>query len=543
MDRPMSDAPDYALEHASATLEGDLQVWEKSFRIAIDTIPGLAWFGSAEGPVEFLNKQWCDYTGISMHDAVGWGWTATIHPDDMSGLEAQWRNALEHGAPGELEARVRRSDGEYRWFLFRYAPLLDETGRVLKWYGCNTDIEARKRAESALLASEQLIRGQVNALKSSLDALAMETDPNQLVAHILRTLTMQFGAHSASVWRRGPTDDTVGIEFVFEDGRIVPKSDPRFAGLDLVLPMEDIWPWPEVFRFGKPSVIEDIRDVPPFALRDRLLPLGIVTVLLLPLVVAGRLEGAIGMRFQRKCVFQTEQIELAQSLANQAMLMIRLAELSAQGREAAVAGERNRIARDIHDTLAQGFTGIIIQLEAAEDASRRGLGSEAELHVVTARKLARESLREARRSLQALRPRPLESGGIAHALRALFEKSTAGVALHGEFRVLGEPVELTPDWEENLFRIAQECLTNVLRHAQASRVTGSIGFGPGEVSLEFADNGRGFDPAARSEGYGLLGMRERVDAMGGRIVVQSSSEGGTTVSIHLPLLPALEASR
>jgi PAS domain S-box-containing protein len=542
MDRAMSEALGQTAEHASATLEGDLSAWEKSFRTAIDTIPGLAWFGSADGPVEFLNKQWCDYTGIRMDDALGWGWAATIHPDDMPGLEAQWRGALEHGAPGELEARIRRSDGEYRWFLFRYAPLLDDAGRVLKWYGSNIDIEARISAEKALLASEQLIRGQVNALKSSLDALAMEPDPNQLVAHILRTLTTQFGAHSASVWRRGLVDDTIGIEFVFEDGRIVPKTDPRFAGVDLVLPMEDIWPWPEVFRSGKPSVIEDIRDVPPFALRDRLLPLGIVTVLLLPLVIAGRLEGAIGLRFQRKHTFRTEQVELAQALANQAMLMIRLAELSAQGREAAVAGERNRIARDIHDTLAQGFTGIIIQLEAAEDASRRGLGSEAELHVITARKLARESLSEARRSLQALRPRPLQSGGVAHALRALFDKSIAGVALQSEFRVLGEPLELPPDWEENLFRIAQECLTNVLRHARASRVTGSIGFGPDEVSLEFADDGRGFDPAARSEGYGLLGMRERVDAMGGRIVVQSSIDGGTTVSIHLPLLPASGAN-
>jgi PAS domain S-box-containing protein len=534
----MSESADQTAEHAGATLAGDLQAWEQSFRIAIDTIPGLAWFGSPDGPVEFLNKQWCDYTGISMDAALGWGWTATIHPDDMSSLEAQWRVALEHAAPGELEARVRRSDGEYRWFLFRYAPLLDDAGRVLKWYGANIDIEARKRAEKALLASEQLIRGQVNALKSSLDVLAVESDPDQLVAHILRTLTTQFGAHSASVWRRGRAGDTVGIECVFEDDHVVPKTDARFAGIDLVLPMEDIWPWPEVFRSGKPSVIEDIRDVPPFGLRDRLLPLGIVTVLLLPLVVAGRLEGAIGLRFQRRRAFQTEEIELAQSLANQAMLMIRLAELSAQSREAAVAGERNRIARDIHDTLAQGFTGIIIQLEAAEDASRRGLGDEAELHVTSARKLARESLSEARRSVRALRPRPLESGGIAHALRALLEKANEGVVLHSEFKVLGEPVDLAADWEENLFRIGQECLTNVLRHAHASRVTASIGYTPEEVCLEFADDGRGFDPGARSEGFGLLGMRERVDAMGGQITVQSSSDRGTKISIRLPLFPA-----
>ncbi|SFS13710.1 PAS domain S-box-containing protein [Dyella sp. OK004] len=530
----VTEVPGQHAEHRGATLSGDLQSWEKSFRIAIDTIPGLAWFGSADGPVEFLNRQWCEYTGIPMDDALGWGWTATIHPDDLPGLEKEWRGAMEHGAPGELEARVRGFDGEYRWFLFRYAPLLDDAGQVLKWYGSNIDIEARKHAERALLASEQLARGQVNALKSALDTLAMESDPNQLVAHILRTLTAQFGAHSASVWRRGLADGTVGIEFVFEDDLLVPKTDPRFAGLDLVLPMEDIWPWPEVFRSGEPSVIEDIRTVPPFPLRDRLLPLGIITVLLVPMMIAGRLEGAIGLRFKQQRIFQTEQVELAQALTNQAMLMIRLAELSAQSREAAVVGERNRIARDIHDTLAQGFTGVIVQLEAAEDASRRGLGREAEQHVITARNLARESLSEARRSVQALRPQPLEEGGITNALRVLFEKLTAGVALQAEFRLLGIPHALPPEWEANLFRIAQEVLTNALRHAQASHIVATIAFGSDDVRLEFIDDGRGFDPAARSEGYGLLGMRERVDAMNGQMEVRSSKGGGTEVSIRLP---------
>jgi PAS domain S-box-containing protein len=520
--------------HKSATLSGDLQSWEKSFRTAIDTIPGLAWFGSADGPVEFLNKQWCEYTGIAMDDALGWGWTRTIHPDDLPGLEVQWRGAMIRRAPDELEARVRRFDGEYRWFLFRYAPLLDATGQVLKWYGANIDIEGRKRAERALLASEQLARGQVNALKSALEALAMEPDPNQLVTHILRTLTAQFGAHSASVWRRGQADGKVRIEFAFEDDRVVPRTDPRFAGLDLMLPMEDIWPWPDVFRSGRPSVIEDIRTVPPFALRDRLLPLGIVTVLLVPMMVAGQLEGAIGLRFRQQRSFESEQIELAQALAQQAMLMIRLAELSAQGRDAAVMEERNRIARDIHDTLAQGFTGVIVQLEAAEDASRRGLGQEAEQHIVTARSLARESLSEARRSVQALRPQSLEHGGVTGALRALFGKLTEGTALHTELKVAGVLRTLPADCEEALFRIAQEALTNVLRHAQASRFVATVTFARSEVRLELVDDGRGFDPAARRDGFGLLGMRERVDAMGGAMKLKSANGHGTKLSIRLP---------
>src|SRR5436309_11063204 len=127
----------------------------------------------------------------------------------------------------------------------------------------------------------------------------------------------------------------------------------------LWLPMEDFWPWPEVFRTGKASVIEDIRTVRPFALRDRLLPLGIVTVLLIPMSVVGRLEGTIGLRFTKKRPFRSEEIELAQALANQMMLAMQLTRLSAERRESAVIAERNRMARDIHDMLAQGFTGVI----------------------------------------------------------------------------------------------------------------------------------------------------------------------------------------
>lgn len=124
----------------------------------------------------------------------------------------------------------------------------------------------------------------------------MESVPERLVEHMLRTITEQFKAHSSSGWRRDEPSGTIGFEFAFEDGRVVTKTDPRFAGQDLSLLMEDFWPWPEIFRTGKPSLIDDIRTVPPFALRDRLLPLGIVTVLLVPMSIAGRLEGAIGLR-------------------------------------------------------------------------------------------------------------------------------------------------------------------------------------------------------------------------------------------------------
>jgi signal transduction histidine kinase len=243
----------------------------------------------------------------------------------------------------------------------------------------------------------------------------------------------------------------------------------------------------------------------------------------------------IGIRFTRKRTFRTEETELAQALANQAILAMQLTRLSAQSRESAVMAERNRLARDIHDTLAQGFTGVIVQLEAAADAKSKGLAKEADEHLARAGELARESLGEARRSVRALRPQALEEKNLSEALAALFEKMTAGTSLRSEFILSGEPRPLPPVWEENLLRIGQEVLTNALRHAQASHFTARITFAANEVRLDLRDNGRGFDPGARHDGFGLLGMRERVEGMGGRIAIQSANGNGTAILIALPL--------
>jgi signal transduction histidine kinase len=399
----------------------------------------------------------------------------------------------------------------------------------------------RKKSEEALRASELVARGQVNALTRTLDMLAMESDPDRLVGHILRTITEQFGAHSSSVWRRDEPSGTIGLEFTFEDGRVITKADSSFAGMDLRLPMEDFWPWPEVFRTGKPSVIDDIRTVPPFALRDRLLPMGIVTVLLVPMSIVGRLEGAIGLRFTQKRVFRAEEVELAQALANQVMLAMQLNYLYAQSRQSAVLAERNRLARDIHDTLAQGFTGVIVQLEAAADATSKGLAKEAGDHLDRAGELARESLRGARRSVRALRPQALEENDLCEALHSLMKKMTAGTSLRTEFNLDGHPMPLPPEWDENLLHIGQEVLTNALRHAQANHFKAELAFTPDEVRLELRDNGSGFDPERQHDGFGLLGMRERVEGMGGHLTIQSANGAGTAILIILPVKNNLEA--
>jgi len=125
---------------------GDVQ----DIRLVVDTIPTLAWSARPDGSAEFFNQRWLDYAGLSPDQVQGWGWTVAVHPDDLNDLVDYWRRVVASGQPGEIEGRLRRFDGVYRWFLFRATPSLDENGRVVKWYGTNTDVEERKRAEQVL---------------------------------------------------------------------------------------------------------------------------------------------------------------------------------------------------------------------------------------------------------------------------------------------------------------------------------------------------------------------------------------------------------
>ncbi len=127
---------------------------EDQLRTIIDTIPALAWSAQADGAGEFFSQGWLNYTGLSIEEAKGEGWAAAIHPDDIGMLHERWMTIIASRKPGELEARMRRFDGEYRWFLIRGAPLIDQWGNVVKWYGTNTEIEDRKRAEEDLRRSK-----------------------------------------------------------------------------------------------------------------------------------------------------------------------------------------------------------------------------------------------------------------------------------------------------------------------------------------------------------------------------------------------------
>jgi PAS domain S-box-containing protein len=178
---------------------------EHDLRRVVDALPGLVWTALPDGQTDFLNQRWCEYTGLSLAQARGFGWHVAIHPDDLPGLLESWAASLASGAQREAEARLRRFDGAYRWFRFSTAPLTDALGRTVKWVGINTDIEERKRAEAQLRASEHRFRSIIDGLPANVLLMTPEglfTDGNRRMMEYfgtpldeLRTLPVDAKIH------------------------------------------------------------------------------------------------------------------------------------------------------------------------------------------------------------------------------------------------------------------------------------------------------------------------------------------------------------
>src|SRR5580693_4131841 len=221
------------------------------------------------------------------------------------------------------------------------------------------------------------------------------------------------------------------------------------------------------------------------------------------------------------------------------------AQLLTQAREAGAGDERQRMAREIHDTLAQGLTGIITQLEVAQQTAS---DAERERRISNATRLARDSLAEARRSVQALRPKALEDSRLPEALAEEAARWSATSGVTPEVRTTGDAHVLHPEVEVTLLRVAQEALANVAKHAAASRAWITLSYMGDVVTLDVRDDGAGFDPiqtpprAAGPDriqaegGFGLIAMRQRVSRLAGQLEIESEPGAGTAVSASLPAI-------
>jgi signal transduction histidine kinase len=264
------------------------------------------------------------------------------------------------------------------------------------------------------------------------------------------------------------------------------------------------WPW-ELLAVGATAVVAGIAQSSSFARGTVLGLVATVVVVLLNVVVMCGMSWGL-------------------------QLATRLTERSG------VEAERARLAREIHDTLAQGFAGIVTQLQAAEQAPDEAARSR---HTDAALALARDGLGEARRSVQALRPAALDAARLPEAMRAAAARWSVRTGVPVEVHVEGTASRLSTEAEVVLLRTAQEALANIERHAGAARVSMTLRCDDRVTRLEVRDDGRGFDPAAAGAttvdgGFGLVAMRERVEALAGALAIESRPGGGTAVRAEVP---------
>src|SRR5271170_7497533 len=143
-------------------------VQSMDIRLIVDRIPAFTWSTHADGSVEFVNQRWREYAGLSLEESQGWGWQVSIHPEDLTSLMREWRELLISGEPGEIEARMRRHDGVFRWFLIRFEPFRDESGKVVMWYGVSADIENLKQIQERLREDERELRRITDAIPQTI---------------------------------------------------------------------------------------------------------------------------------------------------------------------------------------------------------------------------------------------------------------------------------------------------------------------------------------------------------------------------------------
>jgi signal transduction histidine kinase len=384
---------------------------------------------------------------------------------------------------------------------------------------------ARQRAESvARLAS---------ASRRTLERLAVSADPDAFLGHVVTVAAEQFGAIGGGVWRAEP-DGMTRIVVSLEDGKMLTLANSPLPPIRIsAQAMEAL-----IVR-GREVVIDDAEAIatkPDYVdFRHYLASKGVQAVLRVPLFLGDEFRGVLTLRLPHSRQLSADETELAAAFGNQAVLAMELSRLTESARAAAVSGERNRLARDFHDTLAQGLATIILHLETAVSVC---VSPAARPHIAAATDLARDSLIEARRSIRALRPAGLDGRGLEDALTdvtnrlARLSLATLRIETHGTRR------RIPGDVEEALLRIGSEAITNATKHASAHAIDVELTFEDQAVRVAVRDDGIGFDSTgAGHRRVGLSSMRERAHSIGAALTIASEPGGGTEVLVYWTALP------
>jgi PAS domain S-box-containing protein len=486
--------------------DGASNAIEERLRLIINTMPTMVWTLRPDGTVDFVNQRWLDFTGLSLEEEIE-DPTRPVHPEDLPRVMEKWLVDMAAGEPSEDEIRLRHADGEYRWFLVRTAPLRDEQGNVVKWYGVSIEIEDRKRAEEALRAGER----EQRHIAAQLERERVRLVEAQEVAKMgsweaeLQSLNVIWSEQTHRIFetdssRFHPTRQKFR-EFIHPEDRA--KVDAAFvASLDKrsTCTVEYRICMPD----GRVKILEERWQT----FHD---------------------EEGNPIRVAGTCRDITEAVRAEEELRRLSGQLLRLQD-----------EERRRIARDLHDSTGQDLVALattLSQLQASIPSSSR------KLRKLTSecQALADRCVRDVRTLSYLLHPPMLDEAGLEDAICHYVDGFTGRTGIKVALAISPHFGRMTPDVEMALFRVVQESLTNIHRHSGSSQAKIRIERDPGKITLEISDKGSGIPGNLGRQngklsfglGVGIPSMQERVKLIGGQLDIESNSNG-TAVRVTIP---------
>jgi signal transduction histidine kinase len=392
-----------------------------------------------------------------------------------------------------------------------------------------------EQSKQIAIANEKAAElGKANeALRGCLDALALVPELDEFLGQVMGALTRQLGAASSVLRMRNFEQDVLTLDQVYQEGRVMTPAEAKYP-VDLqAIPVDER----QLNLLKQPATVLRLLDPSvnmPEKFRTYLLGLGVKTSLVVPMRLAGKLVGSVTFRFNEDREFRPEELEIARALSSQASLAIQLTRLAKGARQSAVLAERNRMAGEIHDSLAQSFVGISMHLDAAEAAPTKAKSLP---NIRRANELARFGLAKARRSVLSLRSR-IQRGGLVKAIQQLVERSNVPGILRCELQLEDIPDErISSQVQHELVRICQEAISNAVRHAKSTVITTGLLWSAPDLIVKVTDNGSGIS-ASRLEqtaGFGMANMRARAEKLGARLRIETSAGRGTSIIVTLPI--------
>jgi PAS domain S-box-containing protein len=498
-------------------MEQALRASEQQFRTLANSIPQLAWMADHEGYIFWYNDRWYDYTGTTLEEMQGWGWQKVHHPDEVGRVVERIKLAFATGEPWEDTFPLRSKAGAYRWFLSRALPIKDADGKVMRWFGTNTDITVQRQMERALRESrdelERRVAERTTALTEANENLKAEIAERNRSEREFSTLVENSPDIIARLDRN--------LQYIYmspELERATGVSPDQFIGKSSrEVPLQD-YDWRSFEASCREAIAEKktVHRAVDYGGRNywtRVVP---------ELGPDGAVESVMTISQD-----VTDRVRAEQELMQLAAQLFHLQDK-----------ERRRIARELHDGTAQNLFAISINLaklnQLSEDnAEARGLIDECE-------SLGNESLQEIRTLSYLLHPPLLDEAGLVSALQWYVEGFTKRSGIYVD--LVAQPIDrLLPDVELALFRVVQESLTNVRRHSGSETATIRLECKAGDIFLEIQDAGRGMPSSEDREhaddiiemGVGIPGMQQRLRQLGGRLEIASNGDG-TKITAVVP---------